>query len=170
MILSGKDEQFAFQRALSRLREMTSESYARDEQWTPLPPSARKWETSQSPTQSPSPSPPQSSFPPPHRNFKARSDDAAPVTGRPSSDFAEEASAHATHPHPHPTARPPAPRLRADHVWGVREDWGAQAREWGRGASVYSQPEATPRVTSTSPPTGADGETKKRGPGEDGSS
>ncbi|EIW63222.1 uncharacterized protein TRAVEDRAFT_43527 [Trametes versicolor FP-101664 SS1] len=144
-IFSGKDEQFAFQRALSRLREMTSESYARDEQWTPLPPSARKWETPQA--QSPLSTRP-SSPPPPRRNFKARSDGDARVTARPSSDFAEEASAHATHPHPHPTARPPAPRLRADHVWGVREDWGAQAREWGRGASVYPEPQPSGLPTS----------------------
>ncbi|KAL1942820.1 hypothetical protein VTO73DRAFT_5060 [Trametes versicolor] len=172
-IFSGKDEQFAFQRALSRLREMTSERYARDEQWTPLPPSARKWET----PQSQAPLSTRSSLLPPRRSFKARSDDDARVTARPSSDFAEEASAHATHPHPHPTARPPAPRLRADHVWGVREDWGAQAREWGRGASVYPEPhpDATPASTppASAPPPGAgaggDTKTERRG-GDDGSS
>ena len=33
--------------------------------------------------------------------------------------------------------RPPAPFLKPDHVWGVRDDWGDRAGEWGRGASVF---------------------------------
>ncbi|KAI0373958.1 hypothetical protein BV20DRAFT_936658 [Pilatotrama ljubarskyi] len=129
-IFSGKDEQFAFKRALSRLLEITSESYARDEQWTPLPPSARKWEVSSS---SVVPSSATASY-----NSKAhpRTSRDVPVTSRPSTDFAEEASAHPTHAHP--AQRPPAPRLSADHVWGVREDWGERARDWGRGASAYA--------------------------------
>ncbi|KAF9264129.1 hypothetical protein L218DRAFT_863713 [Marasmius fiardii PR-910] len=46
-IFSGKDEQFAFKRALSRLLEMTSSSYHREEEWSPLPLSSRKWERSE---------------------------------------------------------------------------------------------------------------------------
>ncbi|KAL7281558.1 hypothetical protein ACG7TL_004875 [Trametes sanguinea] len=137
-IFSGKDEQFAFKRALSRLLEMTSESYARDEQWNPLPASARKWETPSSshapPHPPPSTSPQPSNTPHSHR-----------TGSRPSaSDFADEASAHPTHPSSFD--RPPAPRLSADHVWGVREDWGPRARDWGRGARVYSEsaPSRTP--------------------------
>ncbi|KAI0663446.1 AFG1-like ATPase-domain-containing protein [Cubamyces menziesii] len=123
-IFSGKDEQFAFKRALSRLLEMTSESYARDEQWAPLPPSSRKWEsssTSHQPSATVKPTPSQPTDPVHNTN----------------SDFAEEASAYSSS-HAHATDRPPAPRLSADHIWGVREDWGPRARAWGRGASAYS--------------------------------
>ncbi|CDO76964.1 hypothetical protein BN946_scf184281.g11 [Trametes cinnabarina] len=126
-IFSGKDEQFAFKRALSRLLEMTSESYARDEQWNPLPAASRKWETSSSFQTFPHPSSPASPMSP----LRAQEH-----ISNPSADFAEEASTHASHPDP--SDRPPAPRLSPDHVWGVREDWGPRAREWGRGASVYS--------------------------------
>lgn len=31
----------------------------------------------------------------------------------------------------------PTPKLKSDHVWGVREDWGKSAGPWGKGASVY---------------------------------
>ncbi|KAI0630434.1 AFG1-like ATPase-domain-containing protein [Trametes polyzona] len=157
-IFSGKDEQFAFKRALSRLLEMTSESYARDETWNPLPPSARKWET---PTSSSTPSAPSghhkapSQIPSPHE--PSRSHDSDRVTASPSTtaDFAEEAAPHGAQ-RPHPADRPPAPRLSADHIWGVREDWGDRARVWGRGASVYasSPPPAPP---ARSPPTESSG-------------
>ncbi|TCD68056.1 hypothetical protein EIP91_011601 [Steccherinum ochraceum] len=43
-LFSGKDEQFAFKRALSRMKEMTSEAYWLEEEWSPLPSSSRKWE------------------------------------------------------------------------------------------------------------------------------
>ncbi|KAI0645780.1 AFG1-like ATPase-domain-containing protein [Trametes meyenii] len=162
-IFSGKDEQFAFKRALSRLLEMTSEGYARDEQWAPLPPSSRKWET-------PSPSPP--SAPPLPRSTQRtavkREDPTAP---RPSSDFAEEASAPSSYAHL--AERPPAPRLSADHVWGVREDWGDRAREWGRGASVYaarSESEAAEETFSGVAPGKGEGGEAQRRRGGDGSS
>ncbi|OSD06949.1 hypothetical protein PYCCODRAFT_1464084 [Trametes coccinea BRFM310] len=137
-IFSGKDEQFAFKRALSRLLEMTSESYARDEQWNPLPASARKWET------------PSSSHALPHAPSSTSSQPLStqrehPYSSRSStSDFADEAFAHPSHPSSFD--RPPAPRLSADHIWGVREDWGPRARDWGRGARVYSEsaPSRTP--------------------------
>jgi len=29
------------------------------------------------------------------------------------------------------------PVLREEHIWGVREDWGKKAGEWGKGASAY---------------------------------
>ncbi|KAJ7646946.1 AFG1-like ATPase-domain-containing protein [Roridomyces roridus] len=32
--------------------------------------------------------------------------------------------------------RPAAPRIKADHVWGVREDWGPAAGKWGKGADT----------------------------------
>ncbi|EJF65444.1 hypothetical protein DICSQDRAFT_79616 [Dichomitus squalens LYAD-421 SS1] len=135
-IFSGKDEQFAFKRALSRLLEMTSESYAKDEQWTPLPPDSRKWETSDSvrPSQpsittSPSSQPARAQFNAPS------SPDLA--------DFAEEAALSSPTPaSPFPAERPPAPRLSADHIWGVREDWGKRAGDWGRGAALHGPPPA----------------------------
>ncbi|KAI0675380.1 AFG1-like ATPase-domain-containing protein [Trametes maxima] len=159
-IFSGKDEQFAFKRALSRLLEMTSEGYARDEQWTPLPLSSRKWE-------SPSPSPPAvSSLLRPTQYTTVRRAD--PTTPRPSSDFAEEASAPSSY-----AERPPAPRLSADHVWGVREDWGDRAREWGRGASVYaarSESETPEDPSPGAPPGKGDSVKARRRRGGDGSS
>lgn len=41
---TGKEEQFAYKRALSRLIEMTSATYLCEESWTPLPLASRKWE------------------------------------------------------------------------------------------------------------------------------
>ena len=40
-----------------------------------------------------------------------------------------------------------APRMKEDHVWGVREDWGSEKggrgngarHQWGKGASVYKE-------------------------------
>ncbi|KAH9942379.1 AFG1-like ATPase-domain-containing protein [Epithele typhae] len=153
-IFSGKDEQFAFKRALSRLLEMTSEEYARDETWAPLPAALRKWERTSAPAiapasasaaASPPSSPPSTSrplsspsSPPPSLLALPQGDD---------SDFGEEASVHghthappnASAPSSHTADRPPAPQLSADHVWGVREDWGPRARTWGRGAAAYDR-------------------------------
>ncbi|KAI9067251.1 hypothetical protein FKP32DRAFT_1588610 [Trametes sanguinea] len=144
-IFSGKDEQFAFKRALSRLVEMTSESYARDEHWNPLPASARKWESPTSPHAPPRPhSPPSSAPPPPNVQHEHPHRSSAST-----SDFADEASAHPSHPSSFD--RPPAPRLSPDHVWGVREDWGPRARDWGRGASLYSESAASSSHTQGPP-------------------
>lgn len=33
------------------------------------------------------------------------------------------------------------PVLNPGHVWGVREDWGARAGPWGRGARVFERRE-----------------------------
>ncbi|KAI0690281.1 AFG1-like ATPase-domain-containing protein [Cerioporus squamosus] len=136
-IFSGKDEQFAFKRALSRLLEMTSESYARDEQWAPLPTDARKWETSTSGSA------------PPQRTGCATTGPTRPHSSD-STDFAEEASLDRTSTFP--ADRPPAPRLSADHIWGVREDWGERARDWGRGASIHADPSSKPNPTSSRRP------------------
>ncbi|KAI0744112.1 AFG1-like ATPase-domain-containing protein [Daedaleopsis nitida] len=132
-IFSGKDEQFAFKRALSRLLEMTSESYARDERWNPLPADARKWERAVLV------SPPHAT---PGSLCTTRSSPGFAPSSPPSahdSDFAQEAAMHASPSQHFAVDRPPAPRLRADHIWGVREDWGERAREWGRGAAVYAR-------------------------------
>ncbi|CCL98667.1 uncharacterized protein FIBRA_00669 [Fibroporia radiculosa] len=138
-IFSGKDEQFAYKRALSRLREMTSERYAADECWAPLPPSARKWEGTAQPagphnqpginphtqmqslTWAPPPrSPDQPSGPFAHQGARTR-ESASDTTGL------------------HTAGRPAAPRLSEDHIWGVRDDWGARSKDWGRGARAYER-------------------------------
>jgi len=36
--------------------------------------------------------------------------------------------------------RPSAPHLGAEHVWGVRDDWGEKAGEWGRGTKAFNKP------------------------------
>jgi hypothetical protein len=30
-----------------------------------------------------------------------------------------------------------APRLKTEHIWGMRDDWGDRAGRWGRGAQAY---------------------------------
>ncbi|KAI0930058.1 hypothetical protein AcV5_006860 [Taiwanofungus camphoratus] len=120
-IFSGKDEQFAFKRALSRLIEMTSESYAEEEHWTPLPASSRKWEGSVAP-------PGKDLCRPLRWTLPSRS------TSQDDGGFAEEAVGEG---HMSAEERPDAPHLDEAHVWGVREDWGDRARGWGRGAKAY---------------------------------
>ena len=39
----------------------------------------------------------------------------------------------------HGYQRPEAPRISADHIWGVREDWAEGAHEWGKGAKVFAK-------------------------------
>lgn len=137
-VFSGKDEQFAFKRALSRLLEMTSEGYARDERWVPLPDAERKWER-------PAPAgsarlknaftPHDTNGAPPSRLSMSRPDPRGLHAS--SSDFAAEAALADASATAHPAARPEAPRLREEHVWGVRDDWGERAKTWGRGARAH---------------------------------
>lgn len=129
----GKDEQFAFKRALSRLLEMTSDSYTEQEQWAPLPPSSRKWEA---------PSP---------QSQADQRPDQRPLQWAPSLRPADLDTADSVHGATRESSasadsegRPEAPRLSPAHVWGVREDWGDRAKDWGRGASAYENPSSTP--------------------------
>ncbi|KAK7473136.1 hypothetical protein VKT23_001237 [Stygiomarasmius scandens] len=120
-IFSGKDEQFAFKRALSRLIEMTSPTYNRDEIWTPLPLSSRRWETSSKNTP------------------VARAGAGKLLRNEESNDdFAEEAAYEGGEKNL-PRELRPAPRLREHHVWGVRDDWGKGAGKWGKGAKAYEK-------------------------------
>ncbi|TFK44329.1 AFG1-like ATPase-domain-containing protein [Crucibulum laeve] len=32
------------------------------------------------------------------------------------------------------------PQFNAEHVWGVRDDWGAKAKDWGKGTGAYDVP------------------------------
>ncbi|KAJ6498938.1 AFG1-like ATPase-domain-containing protein [Mycena sanguinolenta] len=107
-IFSGQEEQFAFKRALSRLIEMTSLAYSRDAQWAPLAEKDRTWER-----------------PPGDNDFNvSRYDD---FTTQPTvlPQNGEE------------VRRPAPPRLKADHVWGVRDDWGKGTNTWGQGPKAY---------------------------------
>ncbi|KAF7789310.1 hypothetical protein EIP86_000254 [Pleurotus ostreatoroseus] len=128
-IFSGKDEQFAFQRALSRLREMTSAAYRHTERWAPLPDAVRRWERTQAEAQV----------------SRAATESAGAEAGvveagsgrvmrkpEPEPDLAQEAAYASDPEESHGPAssslRPAAPRLRSEHMWGVREDWNERAR------------------------------------------
>jgi protein AFG1 len=97
-------------------------TYARESTWTPLPSSARKWEVAAAVMRSGSPTP---TRPEPTRLVMMHENN---------DDFAEEAAYSGPVPR---VERPEAPRLSEDHVWGVREDWGGRAKDWGKGARVY---------------------------------
>ncbi|KAJ7745464.1 AFG1-like ATPase-domain-containing protein [Mycena maculata] len=118
-IFSGQEEQFAFKRALSRLIEMTSPAYSRTSQWTPLPEGDRTWERSMV----------YAGIPESH----ARSRDVDPPA--PESDYFASEAAY-TPSLETGEARPSPPRLKADHVWGVRDDWGKGTDAWGQGAKA----------------------------------
>ena len=105
---------------------MTSESYAREETWAPLPEGLRKWERSIVDTE------PISSG---TGRGHATTHWELPRGAVGSSDFASEASNEDIAA---PIGgRPQAPRMNEAHVWGVREDWGVRAKKWGRGAKAY---------------------------------
>ncbi|KAG7098402.1 hypothetical protein E1B28_000361 [Marasmius oreades] len=108
-IFSGKDEQFAFKRALSRLLEMTSSGYNRDEEWSPLPLDSRQWEQT--------------------RVQPTRTD----ITNV--ANYHREAPQDSQVPR---DLKPP-PILYDHHVWGVRDDWGKRAGKWGKGAKAYEE-------------------------------
>ncbi|CAL1706731.1 unnamed protein product [Somion occarium] len=102
-IFSGKDEQFAFKRALSRLLEMTSESYGKEAEWTPLPEDARKWERASV-----------------SGVFSVQPRNDVKHTSREASDT-DFASAASYEGHARIAQRPEAPRFREHHAWGMRE-------------------------------------------------
>lgn len=136
----GEEEQFAFKRALSRLVEMTSAAYNRVDRWTPLPQDACKWETVSSPTLGPSDGPIVHDSAKPDRGLAHDSD-----------DFAQEASfkkMNTTFKRPH------APQLSPEHVWGVREDWGGNDKDWGKCAKVFDRKGNMVGRGSTSNPLG----------------
>ncbi|KAJ6521929.1 AFG1-like ATPase-domain-containing protein [Mycena vulgaris] len=125
-IFSGQEEQFAFKRALSRLIEMTSPAYARTAEWAPLADGDRTWETS-------------IAFP---RTTHSRSRDVDPHPTE-LDDFASEA-AYSPDVGTAQVVKPAAPRLKSEHVWGVRDDWGKGANIWGKGARAYGPQTGSP--------------------------
>ncbi|EIN11605.1 hypothetical protein PUNSTDRAFT_42810 [Punctularia strigosozonata HHB-11173 SS5] len=117
-IFSGHDEQFAFKRALSRIYEMTSAAYAREDRWTPLPAPERKWEI-RTPTRTNNAG----------SLATAPGEPTSPGTGTPSThgnggrlDMPQGAKEIYELVMPS-NRRPAAPKLKDEHVWGVREDW-----------------------------------------------
>ncbi|KAJ6594281.1 AFG1-like ATPase-domain-containing protein [Mycena capillaripes] len=118
-IFSGQEEQFAFKRALSRLIEMTNPTYSRNIQWAPLADTDRTWER------------PATYVGELHGRFTTADTDnssAEAMYSPRNGDIEQE-------------IRPAAPRLKADHVWGVRDDWGKGANTWGQGVKAYNVPE-----------------------------
>ncbi|KAF8199804.1 AFG1-like ATPase-domain-containing protein [Mycena galopus ATCC 62051] len=123
-IFSGEEEQFAFKRALSRLIEMTSPGYSRHSQWAPLADRDRIWERSaRAPSEFNSDS-----------HARAKNTNSGHVE---LDDFAAEAAYLPARERIEREVRPAPPRLKAEHVWGVRDDWGKGTNTWGRGAKAY---------------------------------
>ena len=100
---------------------MTSGAYAEAQQWHPIPPEQRKWESSQQPIQAEQAPPSWDTI---HTCSSAQDQTLE-------GDTSEHAAAE--------RERPPAPRLKEDHIWGVREDWGERAGTWGKGAAVFQE-------------------------------
>lgn len=99
---------------------MTSPAYSRDAQWAPLAHRDRTWERN-APGNIPSHA---------HsRNFDQR--DAG------LDDFAAEAAYLPRNGGTKQEVRPAPPLLKAEHVWGVRDDWGKGTNTWGEGAKAY---------------------------------
>ncbi|KAI0314288.1 AFG1-like ATPase-domain-containing protein [Amylostereum chailletii] len=103
-IFSGKEEQFVYKRALSRLLDMTSTKYAIEESWNPLSVKERRWEDQ--PAASANQAPQIMKYADERRDVRNYDD-----------DFATEA-AHAGAGTP-TRGRPEAPRIRSRHVWGM---------------------------------------------------
>lgn len=131
-IFSGEEERFAYQRAVSRLYEMSHASWA-DVTWRPLIESDRSaWQRSSVQQDA---------------NFAAdvlRKSAATLSTRRGLSsadkaeegDFADEASydnLRADQERKRVNRNNGPPVLSPSHVWGVREDWGPKAGKWGKG-------------------------------------
>jgi protein AFG1 len=99
---------------------MTSPAYCRDVQWTPLADRDRTWERKARYI----------------GESHARSRNADHCLEEPA-DFATEAAYLPPNDGMKREVRPTAPRLKADHIWGVRDDWGKGNNTWGQGAKAY---------------------------------
>lgn len=91
---------------------MTSPLYAQNEVWAPSPEAARQWELAATRTA------PIGNVPRPLKEAGLKPTDTTAV----------EADIK---------TQPAAPKLRPEHVWGVREDWGPRTGNWGKGAKAY---------------------------------
>ncbi|KDN42237.1 hypothetical protein RSAG8_06904, partial [Rhizoctonia solani AG-8 WAC10335] len=114
-IFTGQEEKFAYARATSRLVQMTSPKYAANALWQPLTRAQQPWHVDTPSSRSSN-----------HTQIPKFATDEQ-IVGR---DWAEEASYDARRSG---KGRPEPPRLSENHAWGVRDDWGNGAGEWGRG-------------------------------------
>ncbi|KAL1746428.1 AFG1-like ATPase-domain-containing protein [Schizophyllum fasciatum] len=111
-IFSGQDEQFAFKRALSRLLEMTSPTYAHRRTWSPV--EDRQWELT---SKRNVPSPP------------VTATRGAMHTADKDDRLADKSLVHrpALRTTPSGGSRPPAPRIADRHIWGVESQHSQQS-------------------------------------------
>ncbi|CAE6490358.1 unnamed protein product [Rhizoctonia solani] len=115
-IFTGQEEKFAYARATSRLVQMSSPKYAATTVWQPLTRAQQPWHAD---------------APSPHPSSQERIPKFATEDQIVEEDWAEEASYDARR---RGRGRPEPPRLSENHAWGVRDDWGGGAGEWGKGA------------------------------------
>ncbi|KAG8763959.1 hypothetical protein FRC12_008349 [Ceratobasidium sp. 428] len=126
-IFTGQEEKFAYARATSRLVQMTSAKYATTAIWQPLAQMHQPWHRDAASSTSIDLSPTDSSSVP---AFAAETNTPATTAGGP--DWADEASYDKRRGR---SGRPEPPRLSENHAWGVRDDWGKGAGEWGKGVA-----------------------------------
>ncbi|KAG9085284.1 hypothetical protein FS749_004566 [Ceratobasidium sp. UAMH 11750] len=126
-VFTGQEEKFAYARATSRLVQMTSAKYAATAIWQPLAQVHQPWHQ-RIPPASPSDSLPADV--PTTPTFAAQVGLSTKVASE--SDWAEEESYDKKRGG---GERPEAPRLSENHAWGVRDDWGKGAGEWGKGVA-----------------------------------
>ncbi|KAG9081101.1 hypothetical protein FRC07_014643 [Ceratobasidium sp. 392] len=124
-VFTGQEEKFAYARATSRLVQMTSSKYAATATWQPLAQVHQPWHRGNGSSTSVDSSPnPPSTMP---KHAIEMDSPSANVDGL---DWAEEASYDKRRGR---SGRPEPPRLSENHAWGVRDDWGKGAGEWGKG-------------------------------------
>jgi protein AFG1 len=130
---------------------MTTSPGYQAEEWTPLDPSGRIWETNLSASL------PTSTLKPVQDKIRTKedlSDDLAVEAGysRPgrltpeptpkASEAKRKPSPKSTdervidHPTKGPTRHSP-PVIKEQHVWGVAEEWGGRAGKWGQGTKAF---------------------------------
>ncbi|KAG8753684.1 hypothetical protein FRC11_007195, partial [Ceratobasidium sp. 423] len=117
-IFTGQEEKFAYARATSRLVQMTSPKYFANAVWQPLTRAQQPWHVDAAP---------------PHSSSREQIPKFAIDDQIVEKDWAEEASYDARRSR---RGRPEPPRLSENHAWGVRDDWGKGAGEWGKGVKT----------------------------------
>lgn len=137
-IFSGEEERFAYQRAVSRLYEMSHASWA-DVTWKPLMEADRSaWQQShvERDTQAAAEAMQKAAQVASMARKTGSVDAKADAKVAEASDFADEASYQSVQVDQgrrriNRDNGPPV--LSPSHVWGVRDDWGPKAGRWGRG-------------------------------------
>jgi predicted ATPase len=126
-VFSGQEEQFAYQRAVSRLWEMSHSSWSQTN-WKPLlQGDMNAWSSIHGDSIKPLKSPAT-------ENLKGSQIGMSREESE--GDFADEASyanVQIDAERRKQTRNKGPPVLSPAHVWGVREDWGPKAGKWGKG-------------------------------------